>query len=267
MALLLVKPPVMEPVSLADMKLHLRVDIDDDNALITSLITAAREFAEDYQSRQFIAATWDLLLDAFPPGGRPIVIPCPPLMSIASVGYVDTDGEEKTLTEDEDFEVDADTDPGRIRPVYGETWPSVRDQMNAVRIRFVTGYATVVTANATSNIITCTGDRALGDGYVVRFHTTDTLPAPLALNTDYYVRDAAGTAFKVALTDEGTAVDLTDTGTGTHTIGEVPSRVLQAIRLLVGHWYANRESVVTGTTATEIPFTVKALLSQRRYFA
>ena len=35
-----------EPVSLTEMKLWLKVDFDDDNALITSLITAVREKIE-----------------------------------------------------------------------------------------------------------------------------------------------------------------------------------------------------------------------------
>ncbi len=38
----------MDPISLADAKLFLRVDISDDDALITSLITVAREYCETF---------------------------------------------------------------------------------------------------------------------------------------------------------------------------------------------------------------------------
>ncbi len=48
-------------------------------------------------------------------------------------------------------------------------------------------------------------------------------------------------------------------------VGAAPSdAVLQAINLLVGHWYENRRTVVTGTIATSIPFAVEALLSSER---
>ncbi|GMA52064.1 hypothetical protein GCM10025857_34210 [Alicyclobacillus contaminans] len=42
----------------------------------------------------------------------------------------------------------------------------------------------------------------------------------------------------------------------------VPNRVKQAIQLLVGHWYLNREAV--GNVGGEVEFAVKALLSQER---
>jgi len=46
MPLQLVTPPVDEPVTLAEAKLHLRVDFDEDDALILALISAARQAAE-----------------------------------------------------------------------------------------------------------------------------------------------------------------------------------------------------------------------------
>lgn len=40
----------------------------------------------------------------------------------------------------------------------------------------------------------------------------------------------------------------------------VPAPIKHAISLLVGHWHANRESVVTGVVAKEVPQTVEMLL-------
>jgi uncharacterized phiE125 gp8 family phage protein len=41
----------------------------------------------------------------------------------------------------------------------------------------------------------------------------------------------------------------------------VPKHLLQAVYLLVGHWYENRETVIVGMTANNVPMAVQALLS------
>jgi hypothetical protein len=55
-----------------------------------------------------------------------------------------------------------------------------------------------------------------------RLTTTDTLPAGLSTGTDYYIIRLSSTSVKLATTqanaEAGTAVDITDTGTGTHSI-------------------------------------------------
>ena len=42
--------------------------------------------------------------------------------------------------------------------------------------------------------------------------------------------------------------------------------VKQAILLLVGHWYANREEVAIGAAANQVPMGVNALLWTRKRF-
>lgn len=56
--------PEIEPVTLAEMKLHLRgfSSVTDDNAQITGLIKGAREWVEDYTGRALIDQTWRLTL-------------------------------------------------------------------------------------------------------------------------------------------------------------------------------------------------------------
>ena len=44
----------------------------------------------------------------------------------------------------------------------------------------------------------------------------------------------------------------------------VPDDIRAALLLLIGHWYANRESVVTGTIATELPQSARSLLWMHR---
>ncbi len=75
----------------------------------------------------------------------------------------------------------------------------------------------VVTA-ATTDVITKVAHGLLA-GDRVRFTTTNTLPAGLTVDTNYYVIASGLTAdaFKVSATLSGSAVDITDTGTGVHT--------------------------------------------------
>lgn len=137
MGLKLVTGPAVEPVTLAEAKAHLRVTGTDEDALVSALIVAARSFAEECTGRAFVTQTWDYVLDAFPCAA--FELPKAPLQSVTSVSYVDTDGATQTLDSGL-YKVDAITDPGRIAPAYGETWPSTRAEENAVTIRFVAGY-------------------------------------------------------------------------------------------------------------------------------
>jgi hypothetical protein len=100
----------------------------------------------------------------------------------------------------------------------------------------------VVTFDNTSNIVTLASHGfAAGDG-PFQFTTTGSLPAELALLTDYYVGPTVNAgSFEVSLTRGGAAVPFTDDGTATTTI-ETPFRfyceaqtgeVLRVARLLV----------------------------------
>jgi hypothetical protein len=79
--------------------------------------------------------------------------------------------------------------------------------------------AKAFTAVAATDLCSATGHKFIS-GTRVRLTTTGTLPAGLAPLTDYFVRDADLTAgtLKLAATLGGAAIDITDTGTGTHTI-------------------------------------------------
>ena len=61
----LVTPPANEPVTLTQAKNWLKVDVNDDDSTITSLISAARQFFELYTQRQLCTATWLRRADSF----------------------------------------------------------------------------------------------------------------------------------------------------------------------------------------------------------
>lgn len=73
------------------------------------------------------------------------------------------------------------------------------------------------TADAATDLLSTTAHGLLA-GTRLRFTTTTTLPAGLSLATDYYVIASGLTAdaFKVSATSGGSAVNITDAGTGTH---------------------------------------------------
>lgn len=71
--------------------------------------------------------------------------------------------------------------------------------------------------NITTNFITLSDPRRnFKDGTVLWFATSDTAPAPIDITgaTSYFVRDSTGNTFKIALTDGGVAIDITDVGVG-----------------------------------------------------
>lgn len=82
------------------------------------------------------------------------------------------------------------------------------------------------TANPTTNVITTAAAHGLALGDILRLTTTGTLPAPLALNTDYVVvgRPAADQLL-LGLTPGGASIDITSAGTGTHTLQQ--QRIVQ----------------------------------------
>lgn len=143
MALTLVTAPAVEPIDLATAKAHLRVDITDDDSLITALITAARQHVEVITRRALITQTWDLSLDAWPEGNT-ILVPLPPLQSMASITYKDSAGTVYTMPAT-NYIVDTAEEPGRIVLAYGKLWPSVTlYPAGAITVRFTAGYGNAV---------------------------------------------------------------------------------------------------------------------------
>lgn len=143
MKLELIAAPLVEPVSLAEAKDHLRVEITDDDTLISTLITAARRYGEKIQARAYITQTWDWFIDEFPK--LPFDVPLPPLQSITSIKYYDEDDVEFTFNSAKYF-VDSKGFLGRITLNSGESWPSTTIRpINGVVIRFIAGYGTAST--------------------------------------------------------------------------------------------------------------------------
>ena len=163
-----VTQPAVEPVSLADCKAALNVDSDItlDDALITALISAAREYAEDYCNRSFITQTWRLTLDSFmevsAAGNGPflgaIQIERAPIVSVDTITYLDMAGVQQTITApgtvgqtstvvgEQRFALNLDGGVGRLAPAFGCIWPITLPQLGAIQINYTAGYGAAATA-------------------------------------------------------------------------------------------------------------------------
>lgn len=106
-----------------------------EEAIVTSLITSARQWCEEYLRRAIGVQTLQLRVSAFPANNGPILLR-PPLIDVDSVIYTDPDGVEQTLSVD-DYVI-SDAEPGMIIPV-GE-WPATKSTGDAVKVEFMTGY-------------------------------------------------------------------------------------------------------------------------------
>jgi len=213
----LITPPAIEPVTLAEAKQHLRVEISDDDSLINTLVSSARVHCESALKQALITQSWLLYVDSFPSaggyynrairetwpslGGMPsglgfypgmvpnstgvIDIPRPPVQSIDSVNYYDFTNTLQTM-DPLAYTASLGT-PSRIQPAYSKVWPLTRPTIDSVQIAFTSGYG-LLEAN-------------------------------------------------------------------------VPAPIRQAMLLLIGAWYENREAVSAGSGVTIVPMAVDALLA------
>ena len=131
--------PATEPVSLAEAKAYLRVTSSDEDATISFLIGVAREAAEHELGRSLITQTREKTLDVFPIDIR---LDYPPVQSVTSIKFLDENGDEQTLSSSS-YKLDnaSDSKPAWVKIATGRSWPSTYPEINAVRVRYVAGWA------------------------------------------------------------------------------------------------------------------------------
>ena len=146
MNVVVMTPPAVEPVSLAELKLHCRVDHTEEDTLLSSLITTARMRVEKFLGRTLIttglaatADTWPLSCDDY---FHAIIVPMPPLISVTLITYTDLSSGAATTLASSEYVVDTYSTPGRIVPAYNVVWPSTRTKPNSVIIAYTAGYGT-----------------------------------------------------------------------------------------------------------------------------
>jgi uncharacterized phiE125 gp8 family phage protein len=151
----IVTEPSEEPVTLAEAKLHCRVDHDEDDTHISALITAARQTAERELGRTLVTTTYRVYFHEFPHGHNEIELPyAAPLQSVTSLTYTDDGGTTTTWTGSGsdlmsgsplsvvEAHVDIYTHPGRIvLPGDSLSWPTDNlKSASPIAITYVAGY-------------------------------------------------------------------------------------------------------------------------------
>ncbi len=160
----LVAPPVVEPVSLQQVKSWIKQDQDDDDPLILGLIAAARDLCETFTQRAFVTQTWNMVMDAFPGyvdhrnvgqqsirtlssgawellGNRwGFVLPFSPVSAVNSLTYNDQYGNAMTMTSGVNYFADIISSPARVVPVFATFWPLTQYAPNAITCNFTCGY-------------------------------------------------------------------------------------------------------------------------------
>lgn len=121
----------------AKAELDIRDDTEQDTRILSLLLAAVEQVERD--ARQIIISqTWTVYFDRFP--CHELELRRVPVTAVTHVKYY-TSSVLTTLSSAL-YETDLVSQPARIRPVYGQTWPTTDCRLKAVEVQFVCGYAT-----------------------------------------------------------------------------------------------------------------------------
>ena len=130
--------PTLEPLTLDEVRDQLNIDTSAQDGLLDAIRVAARGEIESRLSKALLTSTWKLRLGGWPSTGE-IRLPRPPLVSVSSIAYIDTNGASQTLAASQ-YTVDKYVEPGRIVPAYGVSWPSLRAVPANVTVTYIAGW-------------------------------------------------------------------------------------------------------------------------------
>jgi len=152
MTLILKTAPVTSIVSLEEVKKHVNMLNDDNDELLKGYIASAATYLDGSNGilgRAVRTQSWELRINGFPSDSycysrndvMGIDIPLPPLQTIDSFKYVDTDGSLTDVDIDDYQLIENGNFPATLIPAFDSCWPVARFEPNAVRIEFTAGFA------------------------------------------------------------------------------------------------------------------------------
>ena len=131
---------IIEPVTLDALKSRIKLTSTADDAQLTGLITAGREFAERISNRCLAHRQFIEYRDNFPWPSHGLLIPRPPLVSVDLVEYMEDDYQTWTAWDPTEYWVALNNVPAILQPRKGFTYPAALGQTpGCVRITFTAG--------------------------------------------------------------------------------------------------------------------------------
>jgi uncharacterized phiE125 gp8 family phage protein len=136
----IVTQPAIEPISLTEAREHLRNEgLTADDSYLGTLITASRQYIENYLNRALIEQTWLQTWDSVPTDGV-FEVALNPLISISSFKYYDENG---VLQNYSTYQTDTQSDTARLIPNVNTSFPSIQaGRTNVIQLTFKCGYGT-----------------------------------------------------------------------------------------------------------------------------
>lgn len=129
--------PAIEPITLAEAKAHLRLTHDDEDLLISSMISAARAACEDRLQRTLISTGWQLTLPAFT---QNISLGMGDVQRVTAITYKDQNGATQTLSPSA-YQLGRLNGQPLLMPAPGQSWPATQPgAIEAVDIEYLAGY-------------------------------------------------------------------------------------------------------------------------------
>jgi len=136
--------PTVEPLTLEEVRDHLRLTTTDDDAYLDALIVGVRQAFEKTYDLALLTQTRKLRLDRGWP--ERIFLPHRPVQSVSSIAYLDPDGVSQTLASSVYQVVGARTTPDVDTPAcyvtlaYNQSWPSIRIVPETITVTYVCGW-------------------------------------------------------------------------------------------------------------------------------
>lgn len=135
MTLVLSQPPLSEPVTLDEVKAHLRVDHKGENDLLNSLIATARTFLESQTQLALMTQIWRLCLDHWP-NDHCVMLHKSPVQSIDQIEQFDANGDGQIISTSEML-LDGNAHPARL---YTNRQSMPEQAINGIEITFTAGF-------------------------------------------------------------------------------------------------------------------------------
>lgn len=130
-----ITPPAAEPLALADIKAHLRIDGAEEDGLLAGLIKVAREHLERVTGLALVSQRWRLYLDAWPASGA-LEIARGPVLSVEAIRAFDDGGAESALAL-AGHVLDGVRRPARL---WLRSRPAAGQAINGVEVDFTAGF-------------------------------------------------------------------------------------------------------------------------------